>query len=155
MASSLGERLKTRRRELNLTLNQLGQACNISPQLISDYENGRKEPGVKNIKLLCNTLKVYPNYFLLDDDYDIVSAKNNTYGQVLKNYIESLELSKTDELIIDKEKREVTIKITDQNLVNLFILIEPAINKSSELAVGIKQSMIGMASNVEIKVDKK
>jgi len=155
MSSSLGERLKKRRRELNLTLAQLSEKCKISPQLISDYENGRKEPGVKNIKLLCKALEVYPNYFLLDDDLDIVSAKKNTYGHVLKNYIEAIELSKNDRLIVDKEKREAIIKITDKNLVNLFVLLEPAINKYNELAKGLKQSMIGMASNVEIEIEKK
>ncbi len=154
MSSSLGERLKNRRRELNLTLAQLTELCEISPQLISDYENGRKEPGVKNIKLLCKALNVYPNYFLLDDDSDIVSAKKNTYGHILKNYIEAIELSKNDQLIVDREKREVIIKITDQNLVTLFSVIEPSVNINNDFAKGIKQSMIAMASSAEIKKDE-
>lgn len=150
MDSSLGERLKIRRRELELTLAQLSDKCGISPQLISDYENDRKEPGLKNIRALCSALEVYPNYLIEENKYVASSNKENTYGNVLNCYFEALKYSKKDELIIDKDKKEVFIKINDSVLKNALIMMEPYIGKN-DFEEAIKNFNINLLSEVEIK----
>ena len=151
MDSSLGERLKNRRRELNLTLKALSKKCNISPQLISDYENSRKEPGVKNIKALCKSLEIYPNYLLLEDEEVVNSGKRNTYGYVLKCYLDALEYSKKDIIDINEESKEVIIKINDPFLIKMFTALKATINNDSDFSKEVKKSIIGLACSEEIK----
>jgi len=151
---SLGQRIKKRRIELNLTLQQLSERCGISPQLISDYENERKEPGVKNIKLLCEGLKVYPNYLLMEGD--VFSSKINTYGNVLRLYFEALDLSKNDKLEIDVENRRVCIHINSRLLVNSLIQMKPFIDSGNEAMIkSMKSFNINILSNFDIEEDEK
>lgn len=155
MGSSIGERIKVRRKEMGLTLTQLSEKCGISPQLISDYENNRKEPGVKNIRLLCNALSVYPNYFFLENDYESSCGKKNTYGFVMDCYSQALDYSKKDELVIDENSREVLIKIKDPVLINFFVALKACFYSDTDMARSAKKAIINMAYCEQIKVEEK
>ncbi|MCQ2742290.1 MAG: helix-turn-helix domain-containing protein [Bacilli bacterium] len=149
--TSIGERIKSRRSELSLTLKELSKTSGLSPQLISDYENGRKEPGIKNLKILCTALKVYPNYFLCDDKWDVSKGKMNTYGNALRLYLEAMEISKKDDLIVDLEKKEVFIKINDEILKNAFTIIKKMGMDKEMLKETMENFTVSMLSSQEIE----
>lgn len=60
----MGERIAKRRKELNLTQEQLAESINLSLQSISCIELGKKAIRPQNLVNLCNTLNVSTDYIL-------------------------------------------------------------------------------------------
>ena len=56
-------RLKSRRRLLGLTLQQVGRASGMSYQSIQKYETGLTRISAANLWILAKALQVEPNYF--------------------------------------------------------------------------------------------
>lgn len=54
---SIGERIKNRRIELELTQTDIYQACGISSGALSKIENGNRTPSVLSFYELCKVLK--------------------------------------------------------------------------------------------------
>jgi len=150
MDNIVGERIKKRRKELDYTLKDLSEKSGVLPQLISDYENGRKEPGIKNIKLLCNALKVRPNY-LLEDIEQGCCDNADTYGAVLYHYFEALNLSINDKLDINKENNTVDIHINDKTLVKVFVQCKDFFDIGGEAEKTLQNMNISLLSTVKIK----
>lgn len=149
---TLGSKIQKRRKELNLTLKELSEKCGILPQLISDYENDRKEPGLKNLRALCDALEIYPNYLLIDSEYSL-GNKTKTYGEALNHYLEALALSKHDTLIVDKENQTVNICINDNILKKVFLQIDDFLKIGGPVAETLKAFNINLLSSIEIKED--
>lgn len=61
---SMGERISKRRKELNLTQEQLAENINLSLQSISCIELGKKAIRPQNLVNLCNSLNICPDYIL-------------------------------------------------------------------------------------------
>lgn len=70
---TLGQRLRERRRELELTLKQVADATDLSIAYISDVERDKAHPPLKTVARLAEGLQTTTN-FLLDgvDDFGIV-----------------------------------------------------------------------------------
>lgn len=147
--NSIGQRLKYRRAELGYTLNDVSKRSGLLPQLISDYENEHKKPGVDNIKLLCKALNITSDYLLNDDDF--IKGKRETYGNVLNMYLTAVEYSTKDKLIIDDKTRKVTIEINDPYLVNILCLMKPNLDIGGDVAKVCKNINVNMMSDIEIK----
>lgn len=97
----IGKRIYDRRRQLNLTQEQLAEKMNVSIQMISNLERGNKAIKIENLIKLCEILGVSTDYILL--------GRGSKYNEVsLSNKIKSLSIvdQKMIELIIDycKEK---------------------------------------------------
>ena len=60
----MGERISKRRKELNLTQEQLAETINLSLQSISCIELGKKAIRPQNLVNLCNALDVSTDYIL-------------------------------------------------------------------------------------------
>lgn len=60
----IGIRIKMRRRELRLTQEQLAEAMDVSVQMISNLELGKKAIRPENIVKLCSVLSVSADYVL-------------------------------------------------------------------------------------------
>lgn len=60
----IGIRINTRRRELRLTQEQLAEAMDVSVQMISNLELGKKAIRPENIVKLCSALSVSADYVL-------------------------------------------------------------------------------------------
>lgn len=58
------DRLKSARQNLNLTLSDVEQATGISLSTISDFENGKREPRLAQLKQLGSTYRRPMSYFL-------------------------------------------------------------------------------------------
>ena len=62
-------RLKKRRRELDMTTIELGEACGLTHAAISQYETGFRVPGHDSLLLLSSALKVTTDYLLGRTEY--------------------------------------------------------------------------------------
>lgn len=69
MKSTFCIRLKKRRRELNMTVIELGDACGLSYGCISQYENGIREPGYDSLLVLSSALNVTVDYLIGRSEY--------------------------------------------------------------------------------------
>ena len=67
---TLGEKIRKRRMELNMTMDDLGNAIGVQRSAINKYEKGMiTDPKRSTIHALAKALQVSPLY-LLDDDND-------------------------------------------------------------------------------------
>ena len=147
----IGKKLKKRRSELNLTLSELSKQSGLALQLISDYENERKEPGLKNLIKLSEALKVHTSYFLEYDPFG--NSKKSTVGYALQCYVTALGLLKEDKVVIDGDN--VVIQLNNEEIKKVFTDIKNHSNGNEELKNIIQKMAINMLSNVEIEdIDK-
>ena len=66
-------KLKELRNEKNLTLNKLSEKINISPQVLSRYERGDREPDIKTLITLSDFFGVSVDYLIgREDDFGII-----------------------------------------------------------------------------------
>lgn len=66
-------KLKELRNEKNLTLNKLSEKINISPQVLSRYERGDREPDIKTLITLSDFFGVSVDYLIgRTDDFGII-----------------------------------------------------------------------------------
>lgn len=61
----MGERISERRKELNLTQEQLAESINLSLQSISCIELGKKAIRPQNLVNLCSALNISTDYILI------------------------------------------------------------------------------------------
>lgn len=60
----MGNRISKRRKELNMTQEQLAEAVGVSIQSVSCFENGKKAIRPENLSNLCDVLDVSTDYIL-------------------------------------------------------------------------------------------
>lgn len=56
--------MKSKRKELKISINQLSKITNISKSMLYDYENDLREPTTKRFLKICSALKINPKNFL-------------------------------------------------------------------------------------------
>ncbi len=66
MKELFGQRLREQRLKQNLTLEQLAEKANLSPNYVGMVERGLKEPGLATIVKLLNGLNVSADTLLCD-----------------------------------------------------------------------------------------
>ena len=62
---SMGNRIKSRRKELRIKQSELAERLDISNNHMSSIENGREKPSLDMFLKICEELKVTPGYLLL------------------------------------------------------------------------------------------
>lgn len=65
----LGQRVRRRRKECNMTQNQLSEQCGVSLNMISHIEVGQSTPSLTTLLRIALALAVPLDYFLLDTAY--------------------------------------------------------------------------------------
>ena len=56
--------MKSKRKELNISIKRLSLMTDISKSALYDYENGTREPTTLRFLKICSVLKINPNIFL-------------------------------------------------------------------------------------------
>lgn len=107
----IGNRIKVRREELHLKQCYVAKQLNISSNHMSAIENGREHPSLDILILLCDILKVTPDYLLLG----CLHADNMPL-----NIIESLKLCQEDDIILIQKFIELLITRNKDNWNNLY-----------------------------------
>lgn len=85
--NELGKRLEYQRRAKDLTQGQLADLTKqadqagkgLSRSVISLYELGINRPGVKEMRLLCEVLRISPSYLIYGDEHPFQETVNLTH----------------------------------------------------------------------------
>ena len=93
LLKQIGARISARRRELNITQEQLAEKMDVSIQMISNLEGGKKAIRPENLIKLCLSLDVSADYILrgMRADYENV--------EFIKNYD---KLTRAQQILLDK-----------------------------------------------------
>jgi len=71
----MGKRIYERRKHLGMTQEQVAEDMDVSVQMISNLELGKKAIRPENLVKLCNTLKTSADYILTGSFYGVGSDK--------------------------------------------------------------------------------
>jgi transcriptional regulator with XRE-family HTH domain len=93
LLKQIGARISARRRELNMTQETLAEKMDVSIQMISNLEGGKKAIRPENLVKLCTALDVSADYILrgMRADYENCEFIKN-YGQ----------LTRAQQILLDK-----------------------------------------------------
>lgn len=64
MIRGFPELMKSKRKELHISIKELSLLTDISKSMLHDYENGAREPTAIRFLKICSVLKINPNIFL-------------------------------------------------------------------------------------------
>lgn len=64
---AVGERMRSQRKALGLTIDQLAERIGRIPKFCADIERGKAGMSIDTMMKLCSSLKVMPNYLLLGE----------------------------------------------------------------------------------------
>ena len=90
----MGRRIHNRRKELKLTQETLAEIMDVSVQMISNLELGKKAIRPENLIKLCEALNVSSDYILMDRhsflEVSILSSKINSLSLEKQLLVEKL-----------------------------------------------------------------
>lgn len=113
---SLGERIRRRRRELNMTQETLGSLLNVHENTIRKWEKGTSSPSAKELENLSRALKTTTEYlykaldtqnFVKSSEYqDKTEISNNVpsmayWGSLVDNAEKTAESKKNIKIIVE------------------------------------------------------
>lgn len=92
MKSKFSVRLKTRRRELGMTVSELGDATGLTHGCISQYETGIREPSQDSLMMLSSVLRVTVDYLIGDKEYSMKDfLSDDRMFEVLEGFLKLSE----------------------------------------------------------------
>ena len=103
LLNQMGNRLVTRRKQLQLTQEELAEIADLTPQTISTAETGRKALRPENIIKLCAALDISTDYLLCGKvnpvDVSLIFQKMQRISpdkfwlleQIIVNFIEAVD----------------------------------------------------------------
>lgn len=112
--SDMGNRIKTRRKELRIKQAGLAEELNISNNHMSSIENGRQKPSLDTFIRICNILNVTPDYLLLgsmhaynipQDIIDKLRLCNQSDIELARDFVEILVKRNEKKHIINQNHR--------------------------------------------------
>ena len=69
MDNQIGERIHSRRKELNLSLRALAKEVDLTASFLSQLERGQADPSIRSLRKIANALGVPLIIFLADDTH--------------------------------------------------------------------------------------
>jgi transcriptional regulator with XRE-family HTH domain len=76
MIYGLGERLQQQRQLKNLSQKQVAEAINVSPSVVSNYENGERTPSLESLVSLARLFQCSTDYLLGFEKIEISQSIN-------------------------------------------------------------------------------
>ncbi len=90
----IGKRIHSRRKELHITQERLAEKMEVSVQMISNLEQGKKAIRPENLVKLCNVLDISADYILMGvrSNYELscFSEKYSMLSPEQQNLVEML-----------------------------------------------------------------
>lgn len=114
--NTIGERLKSLRKEQGMSQKTLGELLGVSQQMITQYETGKRTPKLDTIKNIAKVLDVSVNNLLADGEYEFIEnlkeKLNDERYEYLKNsrkpeYYESLLFDSFSKLNTAGKKKSI------------------------------------------------
>lgn len=96
-SKSMGERIRHRREELNISREQLAELLDVSPKFIADIECGIRGVSLKRLVLLSTNLLISTDYILFGDSpssnhifLELINTRPDTKKLQLINIIKQI-----------------------------------------------------------------
>lgn len=102
----MGNRIKVRRKELNIKQAELAEKLEISNNHMSSIENGRQKPSLDTFIGICNYLNVTPDYLLL--------GSMHAYN-VPQDILDKLHLCSQTDIELARDFIELLVKRNQKN----------------------------------------
>lgn len=116
----IGERIKTRRKELELTQERVGNIVGVTKSTIQRYENGLiKDLKMPVIQAIANALKVNPDWLVLKSDTKELQSNNNSLKSINLSKNE-LKLVNAYNLLNDTGKQEAQKRVEELTLIDKY-----------------------------------
>lgn len=96
----LGQRIRTRRKELHIKQCELAKILSMSENHVSSVENGKERPSLDMLMGICNILNVTPDYLLLG---------NMKPNDIPSNIVDSLRLCSKEDIELTSRFVELLI----------------------------------------------
>lgn len=94
LLKEIGKRINLKRKELNLTQEQLAEKMDVSIQMISNLEQGKKAIRPENLIKVCKALNISADYILLgvksNQEIGAFYEKYSSLSPKKQNLIEAL-----------------------------------------------------------------
>ncbi|MDO4302112.1 MAG: helix-turn-helix transcriptional regulator [Clostridia bacterium] len=147
----IGERIKNRRKELELTQEQIGNLIGVTKSTIQRYENGLiKDLKMPVIQAIANALKVNPDWIVLKSDIKELQVSKHPFDTSnLSN--KELKLITTYNILNDIGKNEAQKRVEELTLIDKYTKLN---NKQSEEEYITEVAARGN-SELSVKLDKK
>lgn len=97
----MGQRIRLRRKELLIKQSDLAEKISISNNHMSAIENGREKPSLDIFLLICEELRVTPDYLLLG---------NMHANDVPQNIADALRLCHEKDVELTRQFVEILVK---------------------------------------------
>ncbi len=97
----IGNRIRLRRKELQLKQRELAERLNISNNHMSSIENGREKPSLEILLEICYILNVTPDYLFLG---------NMHTDDISKDILDSLRLCNAEDIKLARDFIEILVK---------------------------------------------
>lgn len=112
---TIGEKIKIRRKELNMTQKQLAEAVGITEATLSRYENNQRIPSAEILKKIAETLRIGLDYFADDKDFvriqehtDIMINSKNDIAESIEGWLKNLSISEDEPVFNGQPVNEET-----------------------------------------------
>ncbi|MBU9710525.1 helix-turn-helix domain-containing protein [Evansella tamaricis] len=99
MSDSINERIKNRRKELNLSQADLAKKVGLKPPAISQYESGARKPSYEALRKLSFALEVNTEYLVSGIDKNQTELPINSLERVILKVIHSLPSNDKEKLL--------------------------------------------------------
>ena len=138
---AIGERISNRRKELNMTQNQLAETLFVTHQAVSKWENGKSLPTIDILYELTKVLEIPIDYLLDDTDIpaDDYQAKLQNYPRdiVLNDFLQQDNWTKKIidifYLLTEKERFRVINKLIQKQYCQEIEVIWPYCSKEERI----------------------
>lgn len=135
----LGHRLRQRRKELGLTLRQLGELTDLTASFLSQVEKGQTSPSIASLQRIAGALQVPIFYFLND---------NAPPNPVVRRQERKKLVFPNSRIAYDLLNPDLTRK-----MMGLLIRLEPgAIRRAARLREPTEQLMFVLQGKMEIHI---
>jgi len=122
---TIGEKIRLKRKEKNLTQKELGALCGLHDVMIRQYETGTRNPKIATLSKIAKALDIHGSYFL-EVEQDEETTLEMLLGMnfpTMKNYAAVLNISIVDAIRklegdIPSEYKNITEDTTSES-VNL------------------------------------
>ena len=111
------QNLKKARIKLGLTQVQLADRLNISPSTIGMYEQGRREPDIKLLQKICESLNISADELLNVKINNIIkTAELDKIIKQMINFIKNQDVVTFNNAVLSKDKKSLIIFFLGQLL---------------------------------------
>ena len=104
----VGEKIKEYRKKAGLTQKKLGEISGTSERTIQQYETGKRQPRLKQLKKIADALSL-DTKMLIDDYEEIPELRNHAYGSRINSMIDQIKYYPF--LFSEEERKELLSKM--------------------------------------------